>query len=284
MFRNKNKADGSSRRTKKNLAGRPTTPLLTKVPESLQFVVMEADAHKVFDEMPTRYDSPLFVGVFLHKCIDVDSLVFFYILGSCNDDTYMSTMGVGSNNSHWSQTNEVYEDDHFEWEVDEDGEGIVDAPKERAGNYTMDEDILLCNTWLHVSMDANIRGDQSRDAYWDRMKEHFDLHNKSGIDRMGRSLRSRWSTINKYYQRWAAALKAVDTINTSDTNDRYRVSVISLCSFHFHASFLVFQVLTCSFVCSSLLHKTYFKEKRRRPRKGRSRKEDHLCWPIATMC
>uniref|UniRef100_A0A452ZGE6 Uncharacterized protein n=1 Tax=Aegilops tauschii subsp. strangulata TaxID=200361 RepID=A0A452ZGE6_AEGTS len=91
-------------------------------------------------------------------------LVFFYILFSFNDDTYMSTMGVGSNNSHWSQTNEVHEDDH-EWEVDEDGEGIVDTPKGRVGNYPMDEDIWLCNTWLHASMDANVGGDQSRDTY-----------------------------------------------------------------------------------------------------------------------
>uniref|UniRef100_A0A452YP17 Uncharacterized protein n=1 Tax=Aegilops tauschii subsp. strangulata TaxID=200361 RepID=A0A452YP17_AEGTS len=89
---------------------------------------------KVFDEMPTSF----------------------------NDETYMSTMGVGSNNSHWSQTNEVHLDDH-EYEVDGDGEGIVDAPKGRACNYTMDEDILLCNTWLKVSRD-NTWLKVSRDA------------------------------------------------------------------------------------------------------------------------
>uniref|UniRef100_A0A453HUS5 Uncharacterized protein n=1 Tax=Aegilops tauschii subsp. strangulata TaxID=200361 RepID=A0A453HUS5_AEGTS len=90
--------------------------------------------------------------------------VFDEIPTSFNDDTYMTTMGVGSNNSHWSQTNEVHEDDH-EFEVDEDGEGIADAPKGGAGNYAMEGDILLCNTWLHVSMDANAGGYQSRDAY-----------------------------------------------------------------------------------------------------------------------
>jgi hypothetical protein len=163
----------------------------------------------------------------------------------------MSTMGVGSNNSHWSQTNEVHEDDH-EYEVDEDGEGIVDAPKGRSGNYSMEEDILLCNTWLQVSRDPAVGGDQSRDAYWNRMKEHFDLHNKSGIYRTERSLRSRWSTINKDCQRWAAALKAVDTLNPSGTNDNDRVSVISFmilscsCFFRVHALSSVFQVLTCS--------------------------------------
>ena len=46
-----------------------------------------------------------------------------------NDDAYMSTMGVGSNNSHWSQTNDMHFEDH-EFEVDEDGEGIVEHRKE----------------------------------------------------------------------------------------------------------------------------------------------------------
>ena len=145
----------------------------------------------------------------------MDSLfILLYILCSFNDEPYMSTMGVGSNNSHWSQTNEMHFDGH-EFEVDQDDEGIVDAPKGRGGNYTMDEDILLRNTWLHVSMDANVGGDQTRDAYWDRMKEHFDLHNTSGIDRTNRSLRSWWSTINKDYQRWAEAIKVVDVYYTT---------------------------------------------------------------------
>uniref|UniRef100_A0A8I7BDV2 Myb/SANT-like domain-containing protein n=1 Tax=Hordeum vulgare subsp. vulgare TaxID=112509 RepID=A0A8I7BDV2_HORVV len=159
----------------------------------------------------------------------MDSLVFFQMLCSFDNDAYMSTMGVGSNNSHWSQTIEVHGDDH-EYEVDEDGEGIIEAPKGRAGNYTTDENIFLCHAWLVVSMDATVGGDQSRDTYWDRMKEHFDTHNKSGIERTNRSLRSRWSTINKGWQRWATTTKSVDTINPRSTNARDRVSDISLCS------------------------------------------------------
>nr|XP_020178983.1 uncharacterized protein LOC109764589 [Aegilops tauschii subsp. strangulata] len=148
----------------------------------------------------------------------------FYIFCSLNDDAYMSTMGVGSNNSHWSQTNYMHFDDR-EFEVDEDGEGIVDAPKGRAGNYTNAEDILLCNTWLQVSRDPSVGGDQSRDAYWNRMKEHFDVRNVSGIDHFERSLRSRWSTINKDCQKWAAAQKAVDKLNPSGTNEDDRRTI-----------------------------------------------------------
>ncbi|KAE8795414.1 putative receptor protein kinase ZmPK1 [Hordeum vulgare] len=134
-------------------------------------------------------------------------------------------MDVGSNNSHWSQTNDIHIEDH-EFEVDEEGEGIVNAPKGRAGNYTTNDDKLLRNTWLQVSRDPSVGGDQSRDAYWGRMKEYFDAQNVSGIDRSERSLRSRWSTINSDCQKWAAAQKAVDKINPSGTNedDRYNIA------------------------------------------------------------
>ncbi|KAE8795391.1 putative receptor protein kinase ZmPK1 [Hordeum vulgare] len=144
----KKAADGSgSSKTKKKLARRRTGAASTEAPAS-SLVEPAADAHHVFDEMPP----------------------------SLNDDAYMSTMGVGSNNSHWSQTNDIHLDDH-EFEVDEEGEGIVAAPKGRAGNYTTNDDKLLCNTWLQVSRDPFIGGDQSRDAYWGRMKEYFDAQN-----------------------------------------------------------------------------------------------------------
>ncbi|KAE8821078.1 putative receptor protein kinase ZmPK1 [Hordeum vulgare] len=190
----KNKAadgSGSSKARGKKLAGRSTGATASSLVEPA------ADVHHVFDEMPP----------------------------SLNDDAYMSTMGVGSNNSHWSQTNDIHFEDH-EFEVDEEGEGIVDAPKGRAGNYTTNDDKLLRNTWLQVSRDPSAGGDQSKDAYWGRMKEHFDAHNVSGIDRSERSLRSRWSTINSDCQKWAAAQKAVDKINPSGTNenDRYNIA------------------------------------------------------------
>ncbi|KAE8820875.1 putative receptor protein kinase ZmPK1 [Hordeum vulgare] len=193
----KKAADGSgSSKAKKKLAGRRTGAASTEAPAS-SLVEPTADAHHVFDEMPP----------------------------SLNDDAYMSTMGVGSNNSHWSQTNDIHLDDH-EFEVDEEGEGIVLAPKGRADNYTTNDDKLLCNTWLQVSRDPSIEGDQSRDAYWGRMKEYFDAQNMSGIDHSERSLRSRWSTINSDCQKWAAAQKAVDKLNPSGTNedDRYNIA------------------------------------------------------------
>nr|XP_020181756.1 caldesmon-like [Aegilops tauschii subsp. strangulata] len=91
----KNKAaDGSdsSKPSRKKLAGRATGAAATEAPAS-SLVEPAANAHKVIEERPQ----------------------------SVNDEAYMSTMGVGSNNSHWSQTNDMHFDNH-EFEVDEDGE------------------------------------------------------------------------------------------------------------------------------------------------------------------
>ena len=92
-----------------------------------------------------------------------------------------------------------------------------------------------------------------------RMKEHFDAHNKSGIDRSERSLRSRWSTINSDCQKWAAAQKAVDKINPSGTNEDDRVSGISYMFISY--LFLVSEVLTC-FVFLVVQHCTKLVQRR----------------------
>ncbi|KAE8771153.1 putative receptor protein kinase ZmPK1 [Hordeum vulgare] len=197
LERKKGKTSAKKKTTDGSGSSKPKKKVAVRRPGAASTEEPAADAHHVSDEMPP----------------------------SLNDDAYMSTMGVGSNNSHWSQTNDIHLDDH-EFEVDEEGEGIIEAPKGRAGNYTTNDDKLLCNTWLQVSRDPSVGGDQSRDAYWGRMKEHFDAQHVSGIDRSERSLRSRWSTINSDCQKWAAAQKAVDKLNPSGTNedDRYNIA------------------------------------------------------------
>ena len=136
-------------------------------------------------------------------------------------------MNVGSSFSqaYVDEENGYEEDEKEELEVDKQGEGIV-APKGRSANFTVEEDVLLCKTWLKIGMDPAVGTDQTRDTYWVRMKEHFDANNTSGNERSDRSLRSRWSLINADYQKWAGVQAAIDTINPSGTNDVDRVSSI----------------------------------------------------------
>jgi hypothetical protein len=73
-------------------------------------------------------------------------------------------------------------------------------------------------------MDPTTGTDQTRETYWMRMKESFDAQNTSGNERIGHSLRSRWSVINTDCQKWAGVQANVDEINPSGTNDTDRVS------------------------------------------------------------
>jgi hypothetical protein len=92
--------------------------------------------------------------------------------------------------------NYVHEEVEEEYvEVDEEGEGMVEARTGRQAKYTADEDMLLCKTWLKIGRDPSVT-DQTTDAFWIKMKEYFDA-NTRGVHRTSRSLRSRWSVIMK---------------------------------------------------------------------------------------
>lgn len=158
---------------------------------------------------------------------------------SVDDDTYLSTMNVGSNHDNWSQDygsqqdwSQAYGYQHEE-EVDEEGEGIVNVAKGRAANYTAQEDVWLCKTYCNVGVDAAVGTDQTRDTYWLRMKEYYDSLNTSGNERSERSLRSRWSLISTECQKWAGVLAAVDSMNPSGTNEQDHVSWYLYASFIF---------------------------------------------------
>jgi hypothetical protein len=114
--------------------------------------------------------------------------------------------------------------------VDEHGKGLIEPPKGRASNYTIEEDRLLCQIWLAIGIDPVVGTDETRDTYWVRMKEYFDARNTSGTERTDRSLRSRWRIINTDCRQWSGALAGVDLINPSGTNDVDMVSCLSVCT------------------------------------------------------
>jgi hypothetical protein len=149
----------------------------------------------------------------------------------------------GSSFAHENYVHEEVEEEYVE--VDEEGEGLVGALTGRKINYTVDEDVLLCKTWLKIGMDPSIGTDQTRDTYWIRMKEYFDA-NTGGVDLTSRSLRSRWSVINTDCSRWASAQKTVDDINPSGTNDNDRVSCSIVFYYFVHMCISIFSLLIYS--------------------------------------
>jgi hypothetical protein len=116
-----------------------------------------------------------------------------------DDETFMANMNVNSSHSqeYWSQYGAPQphkEDD----ELDEDGEGLMDGPRGRAANYTMEEDQLLCKAWCNIGMDPTVGVDQKQETHWVLIKEYFDGENTSGIERFERSFHSHWGGGDQY--------------------------------------------------------------------------------------
>uniref|UniRef100_A0A8I6X5X9 No apical meristem-associated C-terminal domain-containing protein n=1 Tax=Hordeum vulgare subsp. vulgare TaxID=112509 RepID=A0A8I6X5X9_HORVV len=69
--------------------------------------------------------------------------------------------------------------------------------KERSGNYSNAEDVLICTAWKKVSQDASVGSDQTVNTYWQQIKDYFDERNTSGHFRSSDSLRQCWSMISQ---------------------------------------------------------------------------------------
>jgi hypothetical protein len=136
-------------------------------------------------------------------------------------------MNMGPSYSHdqWSHgtPSQEYDKQGHDVNLEEEDEGFIEPPTGRAGNYSGDEDMFVCTTWMNMGMDVITGTAQQRDTYWDRMKEYFGTNNTSGIEQTDRSVWSRWAAILAECQKWSAMLAQVKRINPSGTNDKYRV-------------------------------------------------------------
>jgi hypothetical protein len=122
--------------------------------------------------------------------MNVDNGVFIQLQCSVDDGTFMAHMKCWLFFLTLHLDDQNGEEEEEEFVVDEHDEGLIEPPRGRTARYTMEEDKLLCQTWLQIGMDPVVGTDQKRNTYWMRMKEYFDAHNTSGNECTDRSL---WS-------------------------------------------------------------------------------------------
>lgn len=69
------------------------------------------------------------------------------------------------------------------------------APKRkaaRAANYSLDEDIQLCESWENISLDPITGNEQPSKAYWKRIHDDFHANKTFASNRNENSLEHRW--------------------------------------------------------------------------------------------
>ena len=83
----------------------------------------------------------------------------------------------------------------------------------RGPNYSVGEDVALCQSWVQVSTDSATGIFQSQDTFYKRVKESFDKcvsgSSKVSEDRTSVSLSSRFHTISQDVSKFVACLRKV---------------------------------------------------------------------------
>ncbi|KAJ1254073.1 hypothetical protein BS78_K124300 [Paspalum vaginatum] len=116
----------------------------------------------------------------------------------------------------------------------------------RIGNYTQDEDLLLCSAYINVSHDPIVGTNQSQDACLVRITQYYHEHKTFPTDRNKGSLQHRWNTIQPAVNKFCGIKAQQDRLNESGHTEESKVILM-------HSSFIVtIQMSMCQLVANRL--------------------------------
>jgi len=118
----------------------------------------------------------------------------------------------GSNSHYYADlmTQDVDDDLELSMKPDATPSSGGKGASKRGSNYSQEEDIQLCKSWISISNNAIVGTDQSGKTYWERITAHF--HNFRGFhyDRTTNSLEHRCGVIIKECMRFQAYYEEVE--------------------------------------------------------------------------
>jgi hypothetical protein len=123
-------------------------------------------------------------------------------VGLSNEDC---TESMGSSNSN-SQMDE------------QQGDIESGVKKPRGDNFTIEEDVLLVQSWVTISTDPVHGTEQSKKAYWTRIWEKYNECKGFETIRSRTSLVNRWGIIQKSVTKFVANLAQVELLNQSGSS------------------------------------------------------------------
>jgi hypothetical protein len=93
--------------------------------------------------------------------------------------------------------------------------------KKRGLNYSDEECVQICKTWLYIGEEPIQGSGQKSGAFWKRMHKHFTDNNPSpGVVRSWRSLQSKWSDIQHDTCKFIVAYATVESQDEWNTNEQ----------------------------------------------------------------
>lgn len=95
--------------------------------------------------------------------------------------------------------------------------------RKRGTNYSDEECVQICRTWLHIGEDPVQGSGQKNGALWKRMHSHFKENKPGGVERSWRSLQSKWSDIQHDTCKFMRSYAAVEALAEPATNEDIKV-------------------------------------------------------------
>lgn len=95
--------------------------------------------------------------------------------------------------------------------------------RKRGTNYSDEECVQICKTWLHIGEDPIQGSGQKNGALWKRMHSHFIENKPGGVERSWRSLQSKWSDIQHDTCKFMRAFATVEGLAESGTSEDVKV-------------------------------------------------------------
>lgn len=96
--------------------------------------------------------------------------------------------------------------------------------KQRGGNFTVEEDIMIISAWLSISLDVVQENDQKSKTYWQRVCKFFHEYKpKACPSRSKTSLMNRWSAIQLATDKFCGCFAQIERLNQSGLTEKNKV-------------------------------------------------------------
>jgi hypothetical protein len=139
----------------------------------------------------------------------------------------MDSQGQG-NASFINLLNQDYDESmgspYLSVEIDKpESEIATNLKKPRSGNFSIEEDVLLVESWINTSVDPVNGNDQSKKKYWWRIWEKYHEHKTFNTSRNETSLLNRWGVIHKNVNKFCGCLTQVESAHQSGITQQDKV-------------------------------------------------------------
>ena len=103
-------------------------------------------------------------------------------------------------------------------------ESTEKGASKRGSNYTHNEDIQLCISWMNITNDPIIGNKQPGKTYWERIADDFHRNKDFESDRTPNSLEHRWGVILKECMKFQGYYEEVERRHPSGVPYKEHVS------------------------------------------------------------